>query len=157
MRSNARWHALAQRIWYGDDGPAIAMRGALTPLSWLYALVMARRNARYDRLAGVTASASGGPAIMPLPALSVGNLTVGGTGKTPMASWFAARLLQKGAHPALVLRGYGDDEWRVHSLLTPVRPWLSIRIGCEPRSTPLQREPTVWCSMTPSSIGGLGV
>lgn len=122
MRSNARWHALAQRIWYGDDGPAIAMRGALTPLSWLYALVMARRNARYDRLAGVTASASGGPAIMPLPALSVGNLTVGGTGKTPMASWFAARLLQKGAHPALVLRGYGDDEWRVHSLLTAGAP-----------------------------------
>src|SRR5690606_29656645 len=42
-----------------------------------------------------------------------------GTGKTPLAAWLAGRLVESGAHPAIVLRGYGDDEPRVHELLNP--------------------------------------
>jgi len=93
------------------------MRTALTPLSWLFGSIVARRNAGFDRRAR-----SGLLAVPALPALSVGNLTVGGTGKTPVASWFVSRLRAGGASPALVLRGYGDDEWRVHGLLTPGVP-----------------------------------
>ena len=49
-----------------------------------------------------------------------GNLTVGGTGKTPVAAWCARRAPRGGrARPAIVLRGYGDDEPRVHALLNP--------------------------------------
>jgi tetraacyldisaccharide 4'-kinase len=44
---------------------------------------------------------------------------VGGTGKTPIAAWFAQRLREAGATPAIVLRGYGDDEPKVHTLLNP--------------------------------------
>jgi tetraacyldisaccharide 4'-kinase len=90
---------------------------ALAPLSWLFGAIVARRNAGFDRRARRSALA-----VPALPALSVGNLTVGGTGKTPVASWFVSRLRASGASPALVLRGYGDDEWRVHGLLTPGVP-----------------------------------
>jgi tetraacyldisaccharide 4'-kinase len=54
--------------------------------------------------------------------VSVGNLTVGGTGKTPFAAWLAAALAARGAHPAIVLRGYGDDEPLVHGILNPGVP-----------------------------------
>jgi tetraacyldisaccharide 4'-kinase len=115
--SGGRLRALADWAWYGSGAGAAGLRQALTPLSGVFGAVVARRNARYDA-AGVRGAL---PAVA-LPALSVGNLTVGGTGKTPVASWFAARLQARGATPALLLRGYGDDEWRVHGLLTPEVP-----------------------------------
>lgn len=54
-----------------------------------------------------------------IPVVSVGNLTVGGTGKTPVAAWVARWLRDHGAHPAIVMRGYGDDEPAVHGVLNP--------------------------------------
>jgi tetraacyldisaccharide 4'-kinase len=57
-----------------------------------------------------------------LPAISVGNLTVGGTGKTPIAAWIAAQLIARDARPAIVMRGYGDDEPLVHERLNPNVP-----------------------------------
>lgn len=56
-----------------------------------------------------------------MPAISVGNLTVGGTGKTPFAAWLATEL-RASARPAIVLRGYGDDEIAVHRHLNPDVP-----------------------------------
>jgi tetraacyldisaccharide 4'-kinase len=54
-----------------------------------------------------------------LPTISVGNLSVGGTGKTPVAAWLAEAYLARGVPPALVLRGYGGDESLVHARLVP--------------------------------------
>jgi len=114
MSADARLRELAEWVWHADGPPAQVARGLLSPLAWAFAQGVQRRNARFDRaLAADTLPA------MALPAMSVGNLTVGGTGKTPVASWFVARLQARGAHPALLLRGYGDDEWRVHERLTP--------------------------------------
>jgi tetraacyldisaccharide 4'-kinase len=56
-----------------------------------------------------------------IPVVSVGNLTVGGTGKTPFAAWLASRLA-KSAQPAVALRGYGGDEHEVHRRLNPEIP-----------------------------------
>ncbi len=57
------------------------------------------RNAWYDR-PGVPQRAS-------VPVISVGNLAVGGTGKTPLVAWIAQRLRADGLVPAVVSRGYG--------------------------------------------------
>lgn len=109
----------AEWLWYADGLPGELARAVLWPAEALMRGAVAQRRQRYDR-----ALQRGTLPAMALPALSVGNLTVGGTGKTPVAAWFAARLQERGAHPALVMRGYGDDEWRVHSVLNPTVPVL---------------------------------
>jgi len=43
-----------------------------------------------------------------LPVISVGNITVGGTGKTPLVTWIVKRLREAGHHPAIVIRGYAS-------------------------------------------------
>ena len=72
----------------------------LLPFSWLYAAAMAVRNWLYD--AGWKASEA-----FAVPLLNVGNLRVGGTGKTPHVSWLVEELLRQGHRPAILSRGYG--------------------------------------------------
>jgi tetraacyldisaccharide 4'-kinase len=101
-----------QRVWYGTGMSPRLLRGALTPASWLFAGVTTLRNRLYD--AGALESL-----VPSLPVLAVGNLSVGGTGKTPVAAWAARQLLEAGARPAIVMRGYGGDEPLVHQKLNP--------------------------------------
>ena len=56
---------------------------------------------------------------LPLPTIAVGNLSVGGTGKTPLASWIARHCAARGRRPGILLRGYGGDEQLVHQRLAP--------------------------------------
>jgi tetraacyldisaccharide 4'-kinase len=107
---------LAEAVWYGDTLVSRTARVLLTPASALYGAVQAQIN-----MMAVMQRPSPGP----IPALSIGNLTVGGTGKTPVSAWFAQRCLALGALPAIVLRGYGDDEVHVHRLLNPDVPVLA--------------------------------
>ncbi len=84
----------------------------LLPLSALYAGIVATRAAWYrGGLARVRS--------LPLPAVAVGNLSVGGTGKTPLAAWIAAHFVRTGHRPGVLLRGYGRDEVLVHRRLVP--------------------------------------
>ncbi|WNM56861.1 tetraacyldisaccharide 4'-kinase [Candidatus Nitrospira allomarina] len=46
---------------------------------------------------------------LPKPVISVGNMTVGGTGKTPLVMWLAARLHERGKRVAILSRGYGRE------------------------------------------------
>jgi tetraacyldisaccharide 4'-kinase len=101
-----------ERVWYGESVGARLARAALWPASMGYEAAVRFRGALYDR--GVLASIDAS-----IPVLAVGNVSVGGTGKTPLAAWAVARLRERGANPAVVLRGYGDDEPRVHELLNP--------------------------------------
>jgi tetraacyldisaccharide 4'-kinase len=57
--------------------------------------------------------------------VSVGNLAVGGTGKTPVAAWVARTLADMGARPALLARGYGRDELLLHARWNADVPVLS--------------------------------
>jgi tetraacyldisaccharide 4'-kinase len=49
----------------------------------------------------------------------VGNLTVGGSGKTPIAIWIARHYVARGLRPGILLRGYGGDETLVHQHSVP--------------------------------------
>jgi tetraacyldisaccharide 4'-kinase len=102
-------------LWAGDGIGARVARAALTPVEMLFGVITSARASLYS--SGVLAARP-----TALPALSVGNLTVGGTGKTPLAAYFARRLLQAGAKPGIVLRGYGQDEPLVHQVLNPDVP-----------------------------------
>lgn len=102
-------------LWRNDAGWAPVARAALVPASLLYRAATGVRNAMYDR------------AVLPIsrpqvPVISIGNLTVGGTGKTPVAAWMVAALKERGGRPAIVMRGYGRDEPRVHELINPGVP-----------------------------------
>jgi len=107
--------AAVDRIWRGDDRQARAARAALAPVEGLYRGIVAARGALYD-LGVLRARRTA------LPALSVGNLSVGGTGKTPIAAFIAGQLRARGGRPAIVLRGYGGDEPLVHATLNPNVP-----------------------------------
>jgi tetraacyldisaccharide 4'-kinase len=75
-------------------------RKILLPFSWLYGLAVKARNLAYDR--GWFRQESVG-----VPVLSVGNLTAGGTGKTPLVEYLVRCLIATGKHPAVISRGYG--------------------------------------------------
>jgi tetraacyldisaccharide 4'-kinase len=104
-----------ERVWFGTDMIARAARVALAPSEVVYRASISIRQALYD--SGIFETHQ--PA---LPTLSVGNLSVGGTGKTPVAAWIASEIIERGARPAIVLRGYGEDEPLVHARLNPSIP-----------------------------------
>lgn len=95
--------ALADRVassWYADRATPLAL--ALAPLSGIYRMAVAARRALYA--AGVLRTAR-----LPVPVVVVGNLTAGGSGKTPLAIAIADALAARGWHPGFVSRGYGRD------------------------------------------------
>ena len=107
--------SMVERLWYGEDIGARAARVALAPASWLYGVAVGARASRFDHTTGAIETSA-------LPVLSLGNVTVGGTGKTPVAAWAAAQLQFRGGRPAILMRGYGDDESLVHARLNPSVP-----------------------------------
>ena len=84
-------------LWYGPRHPLTV---ALAPLGWIYCGVARLRRHGYRR--GWFAVRRPG-----VPVVVVGNLTVGGTGKTPLVLQIAELALARGWHPAILLRGYG--------------------------------------------------
>lgn len=69
------------------------------PLSWLYTIGVAFRHWLYDTHILPSFAVS-------VPTICVGNLAVGGTGKTPMTAYIVRLLLDHGYHPAILSRGY---------------------------------------------------
>ena len=61
------------------------------------------------------------------PVVSVGNLVVGGSGKTPVTRWLVEELLRRGARPAVLHGGYAADEPELHRAWHPGLPVLACR------------------------------
>jgi tetraacyldisaccharide 4'-kinase len=90
------------RIWYGDAHGGYPYTSLLLlPLSWLYGVVMSVRRAMYAQ--GWLPSYR-----VDRPVVVVGNLTVGGTGKTPLVAWLAEKLKERGLRVGILSRGYGS-------------------------------------------------
>lgn len=84
------------RWWYvREDAPMRVTRLVATPVSWIWAWATARRLAR------------GRPVDPGAPVICVGNLTMGGTGKTPVVRALAQRIAARGKAPAVLSRGHG--------------------------------------------------
>lgn len=86
------------RWWYRRSPPGAVTRLALTPLSWIWRWATARRIARGDY------------EDVGIPVISVGNLTVGGSGKTPVAREVLRLLREAGVDAHGLSRGHGGSE-----------------------------------------------
>src|SRR5262245_57013326 len=97
MLNAAQFRNLVSGRWRGPI-PA-AMRGGLACLELPYTWIVRRRNARFDR--GLLRTER-----VPAPVISVGNVTVGGTGKSPFVAWLAHWFLNRAADVTIISRGY---------------------------------------------------
>lgn len=117
------------RWWYSRDRRVMPMtRALLTPVSWIWAAVTARRIARAS------------PIDPGAPVICVGNLTMGGVGKTPVVRALAERLAAGGVEVHLLSRGYGGR------LEGPVRVEPAGHTGADVGDEPLMlaRDFPVW-------------
>ncbi len=126
-----------QRRWYETSPPL-----GLIPLAWLFRGAVAWRRWAYRK--GWKSSQR-----LPVPVIVVGNLTVGGTGKTPLTIWLAEFLAAAGYKPGVVSRGYGgrkqDQPLAVDAGSDPLdagdEPVLiARRTGCPVTVFPLRAE-----------------
>ena len=85
---------------------AQALKTILLVLSWIYRLAVKIVDLSY--VSGIRPSRK-----MNVPVVSVGNITLGGTGKTPFTMFLADYYRGLGRKPAILIRGYGDDEHRM--------------------------------------------
>ncbi|MEM7280972.1 MAG: tetraacyldisaccharide 4'-kinase [Pseudomonadota bacterium] len=120
-----RW---VTKIWYQGG----AAKWLIAPLSLLYGFIVKRRRAKF--LAGKATTET-----LAAPVVVVGNITAGGTGKTPLVVWLVTELRRKGYRPGIVSRGYrgAADSWpqKVTSTSDPKMVgdepvMLASRCGC---------------------------
>ena len=85
-----------ERAWDRNASWLVLLR----PLSWVYGLVTRRRKRRMTHPASPRVR-------LPVPIIVIGNITVGGTGKTPLVMALTDLLVRLGFSPGIVTRGYG--------------------------------------------------
>lgn len=88
--------SLVDRIWYGKGRPLLL----LSPFSWLYRAVAEAR--RRKAIKTHTQKLS-------VPVVVVGNITAGGTGKSPLTAWLVDTMKAAGWRPVVLSRGYGGN------------------------------------------------
>ncbi len=85
-----------EQAWYERSGLTLLLR----PISWLFLTLVTLRRFLYKT--GILKQIK-----LPVPVIIVGNISVGGTGKTPLVIWIANYLKQAGYKPGIISRGYG--------------------------------------------------
>ena len=106
----------------------------LIPLSWLFWLLSGLRRMGYRT--GLLKSYK-----LPVPVIVVGNIGVGGTGKTPLVIWLAEALKRKGFSPAIISRGYGGSSGSVMDVHADSDPTIA---GDEPVLLAKRSQCPVW-------------
>lgn len=98
MMSRARLEPMLMRVWQGRSWVA----RMLLPLSWCFGLLLLLRRSLYAL--GFLRQTR-----LPVPVIIVGNIFVGGTGKTPLVIWLVEQLRAHGWYPGVISRGYGTE------------------------------------------------
>jgi len=106
------------KLWYGQS----RLAALLAPLAWLYGAVTGLRRRAYEL--GLLRQLAVG-----CPVIEVGNLVVGGTGKTPLVAWLAGELRARGFNVGIVSRGFGAST-REPRLVSTNATWQDV--GDEP-------------------------
>jgi len=122
-----------EKSWYAAGGAFLL----LIPFSWVFSLVVSMRKLAYEL--GLFRRPE-----LPVPVVVVGNITVGGSGKTPVVTWLVKQLQDAGYRPAIVSRGYGGQVRGTPELVTEPD---AARFGDEPVLLSNQNScPIVVCS-----------
>jgi tetraacyldisaccharide 4'-kinase len=114
---NTAMHGI-QKHWYRIT----SFHLLLLPLSLLFFLLSSTR--RWLFRFGILSSVK-----LPVPVIIVGNISVGGTGKTPLTLWLAEQLLADGWHPGIISRGFGGNDSKSREVLNSSDP---AQVGDEP-------------------------
>ena len=114
------------RLWYQRKRPL----WLLWPLAWLYRAIAGRRRRQF---------LTHPPESLPLPVVVVGNITAGGTGKSPLTASLVCHLREQGWRPVIITRGYGGQSDQYPLEVTDETPveetgdeplMLSLMTGC---------------------------
>jgi tetraacyldisaccharide 4'-kinase len=117
--------ARLERAWYPEPGCGGKTPAVLRAAAAAYAVAVRMRGRAFDR--GILGSRR-----LPVPCISVGNLSVGGTGKTPLVAWLVEGLSGLGGRPAIVSRGYGGSARGPERVTTAGDCAAARRFGDEP-------------------------
>jgi tetraacyldisaccharide 4'-kinase len=121
VEERAPVYGWARRTVYGGGGAAGRVaRGAAAPLGWAWGAAATLRMAR------------GGPRRLSAPAVSVGNVTLGGGGKTSLVEWIVRGGGPVGAKVAVLSRGYGRAARAPQALAPGILPAYAVEVGDEP-------------------------
>lgn len=115
----------------------------LIPFSWLFLLLSGLRRFAYKT--GFLKSYK-----LPVPVIIVGNISVGGTGKTPLVIWLADQLQRKGYAPAIISRGYLGNTESVSPVFSDSDPAV---VGDEPVLIARRGKWPVWVGRNRAAVG----
>ncbi len=135
------WYPRTGRRGFSLRCGALAL--CLAPLAGIFSLISALRTRlyRYGILRTVR---------LPVPVIVVGNITAGGTGKTPLTLWLAQTLRVAGWHPGIVSRGYGGQGRGVRPV---VLESVADQVGDEPILLARQSACPVWVGARRAEVG----
>ncbi len=132
--------AWVDRLWYGKSRPL----WPLYPLAWLYRFIAEqRRRGAWQAMKSP----------IPVPVVVVGNITAGGTGKSPLTAMLARLLADEGWRPVILTRGYGGKSDRYPlQVLSETPAWeagdepvmLAEQAGCPVVVDPDRNQAALW-------------
>jgi tetraacyldisaccharide 4'-kinase len=145
----AVWYGSGRGRWHPRSIVRRALSTALIPLSLAFGTSTATRRRRY-------ATSPERVEQLPVPVVVVGNLTVGGSGKTPLVIALIEALRREGYRPGVVSRGYGGSDVRKGDAIAAVDPALpdaADRFGDEPVLIAVRTGAPVFVGRTRPEVG----
>lgn len=131
------------RCWYGHGFGCLVFRWLLASFSFFFSLLVALRALAYRR--GWLRSWR-----LPVPVVVVGNLSVGGTGKTPLTLALVEWLRQGGYRPGIITRGYGGKARQPMPVAADSDPSL---VGDEPLLLARRAQCPIWIGRQRAEAG----